>query len=196
MEGLHPGRVRIRCATCGLEVERIVLEEGLNKDWLCPGCDPDTGADEPEHSSVWDDAVEDGITKVYIKPGWGERKTRKSGRRTPAWAANLNDFREVIWAHSQAKRWANRWALVAYLYHRMGWPAEDVGRYCELSVRTVKRIIQRLDNRAAKLQARKKSPIPMPTAEQLRKMSIRQIAARLKCSVGKAHALKKLALSA
>lgn len=190
MGASRPRRVKISCAQCGLEVERIIGDEPLQQ-WLCPDCDPDKGADQEEHSSVWDDCREDGITKTYLKPGWGERKARTPDKECPTWAANLSEFRKVIWAHPQAKRWANRWALVAYLYHRMGWPAEEVGRQCGLSARTVKRIIQRLDRRAAKLQARKSVP-----AEEMKLLSVRKIAARLKCSVGKAHALKKLALSA
>jgi hypothetical protein len=184
-------RVRIRCAKCGLEVERI-LWEPQTQEWLCPDCDPDQTPETEEHGSVWDDAVEDGITPDYLKPGWGERRARTPDKEVPEWVTNLGDFREVIWAHPQAKRFASRWALVAYLYHRMGWPARDVARECRLSESKVKRIIERLDNRAAKLRERR-SGVEMPTAEEMERLSVRKLAARLKCSVGKAHALKKLA---
>jgi hypothetical protein len=69
-----------------------------------------------------------------------------------------------------------------------------VGQECGLSVSRVKRVIQNLDRRAAKLRERR--IIEMPTAEEMKRLSVRKLAARLKCSVGKAHALKKLARSA
>jgi DNA-directed RNA polymerase specialized sigma24 family protein len=189
MEPRHPERVK--CAQCGIEVERILWEEP--GEWLCPDCDPDKGENEPEHENVWDDAVEDGITPDYIKPGWGERKVRTPDKEVPEWATSLEGIQEVVQAHPQANRLAERWALVVYYYYRLFWPAKEVGKLLGLSAGRVKRIIRNLDARAEKMRA-VKNVIEMPTPEEMQAMSVRQLAAKLGCSVGKAHTIKRRAV--